>query len=66
MLKIEYLDGTVKKTKEYKDGADFVATQQLEVPDFEDYVKIVQATEDGKKIELKDSTMYGLYNHLLK
>lgn len=65
MLKITYLDGTVEKTKEYKNGDQFVAIQQLEVPDFEDYVKIVQVTEDNQKLALKDSTMYGLYNYLI-
>ncbi|GEO47141.1 hypothetical protein [Companilactobacillus kimchii] len=65
MLKITYLDSGIEKTKEYKNGDQFVAIQQLEVPDFEDYVKIVQATEDNQKLPLKDSTMYGLYNYLI-
>lgn len=65
MLKINYLDGNVEKSKEYKNGDEFVAIQQLEVPDFEDYIKITQVTEDGKKLPLKDSTMYGLYNYLI-
>ncbi|HIY92143.1 hypothetical protein [Companilactobacillus sp. HBUAS56275] len=65
MLKITYLDGNVEKVKEYKNGDQFVAIQQLEVPDFEDYVKIVEVTDDGKKIPLEDSTMYGLYNYLI-
>ncbi|CAJ2235737.1 hypothetical protein [Companilactobacillus paralimentarius] len=65
MLKIDYLDGKVEKTREYKNGDQFVAIQQLEVPDFEDYVKIIQATEDNRKLPLKDSTMYGLYNYLI-
>ena len=42
-----------------------MAIQQLEVPDFEDYVKIVKATEDDQELSLKDSTMYGLYNYLI-
>lgn len=65
MLKITYLDSGVQKQKEYKNGAEFVAIQQLEVPDFEDYVKIVKATEDDQELSLKDSTMYGLYNYLI-
>lgn len=65
MLKITYLDGNVEKVKEYKNGDQFVAIQQLEVPDFEDYVKIVEVTDDSKKVPLEDSTMYGLYNYLI-
>lgn len=46
---------------EYKSAADFLANQRLEVPDLEDYYKIVDVTLDGKPVELKDKTIIGLY-----
>lgn len=69
MLKITYIGGGiekgVRKVAEYDDSAQFVANQQLEVPDFEDYLKIVEVTDDGKKLDLSESTMHGLYNYLI-
>lgn len=69
MLKINYIGGGMekglKKTAEYENSAQFVANQQLEVPDFEDYLRITEVTEDGKKLDLKESTMHGLYNYLI-
>lgn len=69
MLKITYIGGGMekglKKVAEYDSSAQFVANQQLDVPDFEDYLKIVEATDNGKKLELPESTMHGLYNYLI-
>lgn len=69
MLKITYIGGGIEKgvikVAEYDNSAQFVANQQLEVPDFEDYLKIVEVTDDGKKLDLSESTMHGLYNYLI-
>lgn len=69
MLKITYIGGGMekglKKTVEYDSAAQFVARQQLDVPDFEDYLTIVEATDNGEKLELPESTMHGLYNYLI-
>ncbi|QFP79420.1 hypothetical protein [Latilactobacillus graminis] len=64
MLVIKYVNGQNSAEKTYKKAAEFVANQQLEVPDFEDYVQITQVTLDGKPITLADTTMRGLYNYL--
>ena len=61
MLKIKYENGGGTKSIEYKSAADFLANQRLEVPDLEDYYKIVDVTLDGKPVELKDKTIIGLY-----
>ncbi|WP_283679144.1 hypothetical protein [Lentilactobacillus sp. Marseille-Q4993] len=64
MLDIKYNDGHSDHTISYKSPQDFVANQQLEVPDLEDYYEIKSATVDGKTVDLTDSTISGLYNLL--
>ncbi|GAA2968734.1 hypothetical protein [Lentilactobacillus parakefiri] len=61
MLKIKYENGGGTESIEYKSAADFLANQRLEVPDLEDYYKIVDVTLDGKPVELTDKTIIGLY-----
>lgn len=61
MLKIKYEDGGGTESIEYPSAAAFVANQRLEIPDLEDYYKIVEVTLDGKPVELKDKTIIGLY-----
>ncbi|PAL01047.1 hypothetical protein B8W96_03185 [Lentilactobacillus parakefiri] len=60
MLKIKYENGGGTESIEYKSAADFLANQRLEVPDLEDYYKIVDVTLDGKPVELTDKTIIGL------
>lgn len=64
MLVIQYVSGQTSAEKVYQKAAEFVANQQLEVPDFEDYVQIKQVTLDDKPLNLTDATMRGLYNYL--
>ncbi|WP_436667370.1 hypothetical protein [Latilactobacillus sakei] len=64
MLVIKYVNGQNSAEKIYQKAAEFVANQQLEVPDFEDYVQITEVTLDGKPLTLDDTTMRGLYNYL--
>ena len=64
MLLIQYVSGQTSAEKVYQKAAEFVANQQLEVPDFEDYVQIKQVTLDDKPLTLTDATMRGLYNYL--
>lgn len=64
MLVIKYVNGQNNAEKIYQKAAEFVANQQLEVPDFEDYVQITEVTLDGKPLTLADATMRGLYNYL--
>lgn len=64
MLVIKYVNGQNSAEKIYQKAAEFVANQQLEVPDFEDYVQITEVTLDGKPLTLADATMRGLYNYL--
>lgn len=64
MLVIKYVNGQNSVEKIYQKAAEFVANQQLEVPDFEDYVQITEVTLDGKPLTLADTTMRGLYNYL--
>lgn len=64
MLVIKYVNGQNSAEKIYQKAAEFVANQQLEVPDFEDYVQITEVTLDGKPLTLADTTMRGLYNYL--
>lgn len=64
MLVIKYVNGQNSAEKIYQKAAEFVANQQLEVPDFEDYVQITEVTLDGKPLALADTTMRGLYNYL--
>ncbi|WGI19900.1 hypothetical protein [Latilactobacillus sakei] len=64
MLVIKYVNGQNSAEKIYQKAAEFVANQQLEVPDFEDYVQITEVTLDGKTLTLADATMRGLYNYL--
>lgn len=64
MLVIKYVNGQNSAEKIYQKAAEFVANQQLEVPDFEDYVQITEVTLDGKLLTLADATMRGLYNYL--
>nr|WP_233993428.1 hypothetical protein [Latilactobacillus sakei] len=64
MLVIKYVNGQNSAEKIYQKAAEFVANQQLEVPDFEDYVQITEVTFDGKPLTLADATMRGLYNYL--
>ena len=64
MLVIKYVNGQNSAEKIYQKAAEFVANQQLEVPDFEDYVQIAEVTLDGKPLTLDDATMRGLYNYL--
>lgn len=64
MLVIKYVNGQNSAEKIYQKAAEFVANQQLEVPDSEDYVQIAEVTLDGKPLTLDDATMRGLYNYL--
>ncbi|MGF7436816.1 hypothetical protein [Lentilactobacillus senioris] len=64
MLEIVYTDGGEPAEISYASAKDFVANQQLEVPDLEDYYVVVDATINGKPIELEDKTILGLYNFL--
>lgn len=64
MLEIVYTDGGEPEEITYDSAKDFVANQQLEVPDLEDYYVVVEATIDGKPVELTDKTVFGLYNLL--
>lgn len=64
MLVIKYVNGQNSAEKIYQKATEFVANQQLEVPDFEDYVQITEVTLDGKPLTLADTTMRGLYNYL--
>ncbi|MGL4697985.1 hypothetical protein [Enterococcus larvae] len=67
MLEIHYLvtsSDTVESVKIYEKAADFVAAQQREVPDLEDYFHVTEASVDGKKLELKEPTIYGLFSKL--
>lgn len=64
MLVIQYVNGQTNAEKVYQKAAEFVANQQLEVPDFEDYVVIKQVTLDGQTLTLSDATMRGLYDYL--
>lgn len=47
MLVIKYVNGQNSAEKIYQKAAEFVANQQLEVPDFEDYVQITEVTLGG-------------------
>lgn len=63
MLKIKYDNNN--KVKEYKSAKEFVGNQQLEVPDFEDYIKIDEITLDEKNLVVEPMTMIGLFNYLI-
>lgn len=64
MLKIIYTDGGEPQEITYASAADFVANQQLEVPDLEDYYIVKEASIDGQPVKLTDQTILGLYNLL--
>lgn len=65
MLQINFQDTNGKQgTISYKSADDFIANQQLEVPDLEDYYKVLSVTLDNQPIQLNDATVYGLYNYL--
>lgn len=67
MLEIHYLvtsNDTTESVKTYEKVADFVAAQLREVPDLEDYFHVTEALVDGKKLELDEPTIYGLFNKL--
>lgn len=53
MLEIHYLvtsSDTTASIKKYEKAADFVAAQQREVPDLEDYYPVTEALVDGEKL----------------
>lgn len=63
MLEIHYIVNGNETVRQYESAARFVARQQLEVPDIEDYYTISKVTVDGEEIALKDKTIGGLFNH---
>lgn len=66
MLVITYELNDSEKEKTYTSANDFVAAQLKEVPDLPDYYHVVNATVDGKEINLDDKTISGLFNYLNK
>lgn len=66
MLVITYELNDSEKEKTYASANDFVAAQLKEVPDLPDYYHVVNATVDGKEINLDDKTISGLFNYLNK
>lgn len=67
MFMIHYKQHDENKTIDYKTAADFVARQQLEVPDLEDFYQVTEADIDGKPIDFGDDhSVLGLYNYLVQ
>ncbi|MGC6769838.1 hypothetical protein ACYSNR_12490 [Enterococcus sp. LJL128] len=69
MLEIHYLltsNDTSENVKIYEKAADFVAAQQREVPDLEDYYKVTQVLLDNQELPLEEATIFGLFNTLNK
>lgn len=65
MLTIKYHDSSSESVIQYPSAADFVANQRLEVPDLEDYYRVIKADVDGQSIDLgTDATILGLYKKL--
>lgn len=65
MLTIKYHDSSSESVIQYQSAAAFVANQRLEVPDLEDYYRVIKADVDGQSIDLgTDATILGLYKKL--
>ncbi|MHC5250309.1 hypothetical protein [Enterococcus sp. LJL90] len=62
MLEIHYIVAGNEQVKTYKNPTEFVARQQLEVPDIEDYYTISKVTLDGQEVALPEKTIGGLFN----
>lgn len=66
MFVIKYNIGNGSQTLTYKDTAEYVARQQLEVPDVEDYYRLESVTLDGKELPgFTGKTTGDLFNFLL-
>lgn len=66
MFHIEFLINNDERRLDYKDAAAYVATQQLEVPDVEDYYKLTKVVIDGKEYtQWVGKTTGELFNYYL-
>nr|WP_056991655.1 hypothetical protein [Liquorilactobacillus mali] len=64
MLIIQYFNQGVKEEIKYSSEDQFVARQQLEVPDLQDYYRIFKVTLDGKPLtDFKGTMIIDLFNH---
>ena len=64
LLIIQYFNQGVKEEIKYSSEDQFVARQQLEVPDLQDYYRIFKVTLDGKPLtDFKGTTIIDLFNH---
>lgn len=64
MLIIKYFNQGIKEEIKYNSADQFVARQQLEVPDLQDYYQIIEVLLDGKPIEdFKGTTIIDLFNY---
>lgn len=66
MLEIHYMMAGNEAIKSYKNPAEFVARQQLEVPDLEDYYVVSKVIVDGEEVDLPEKTIGGLFNYYNK
>ncbi|MFD1465075.1 hypothetical protein ACFQ4L_03085 [Lapidilactobacillus mulanensis] len=67
MLEIKYHEGQEARSIQYKSPTDFVAVQQLEVPDLEDYYRIDEVLLDGQPQRqfagVTVGELFNAYNH---
>ncbi|EJE97334.1 hypothetical protein LM596_09335 [Liquorilactobacillus mali] len=64
MLIIQYFNQGIKEEIKYSSENQFVARQQLEVPDLQDYYRIAKVTLNGKPVtDFKGTTIIDLFNH---
>nr|WP_057828415.1 hypothetical protein [Liquorilactobacillus cacaonum] len=64
MLVIKYLNQGIEENIEYDSPDQFVARQQLEVPDLQDYYEINKVLLDGKSLnDFHGKTIIDLFNY---
>lgn len=67
MFAITFKNDGPERTIQYQSPEDFVAVQQLEVPDMEDYYQIVKVTRDDQELQefagKKIIDLFNYYNH---
>lgn len=64
MLIIKYVNQGITEEIKYDSTAQFVARQQLEVPDLQDYYQVVEVTLDGKPVkDFTGTTIVDLFNY---
>lgn len=64
MLEIHYAKNGSKETAYYDTAKDFLASQYIEVPPFQDHYLVEEARLDGTVLELPEATIGGLFHFL--